>query len=150
MDRPTIDKYYLNIALEVSKRSTCFRKHYGAVLVNNNEILSTGYNNPPRGEPHCTICTKQTHGKDLNAYYSCPSVHAEMNCLISASRNEMLGSTLYLAGFNAQTGEELNNVQPCEVCLKLIKNAGISRIITNQGIIFERDLNNILRSTKND
>ena len=61
----------------------------------------------------------------------------------------MLGSTLYLAGFNAQTGEELNNVQPCEVCLRLIKNAGISKVITNNGIIFERNLDGILEKTEN-
>lgn len=139
MKRPSIDEYYLGIAKAVSMRSTCIRKHYGAVIVNNGEIVSTGYNNPPRGEPHCWTCTKCTHGKDASTYIDCPAVHAEMNAIISASRQEMLNADLYLAGYNV-AGEEPVECEawPCEICLRLIKNAGINRIINSKGVIYTR------------
>lgn len=145
MQRPTIDKYYLEIAKSVSLRSTCIRKHYGAVIVNNGEIISTGYNNPPRGEPHCFTCTKCKNGKDASTYIDCPAVHAEMNAIISASRKEMLGGTLYLAGYDI-TGDEPVECEawPCEICLRLIKNAGIDCIINNRGIIYKRSDNSNL------
>ena len=144
MKRPSIDEYYLNIALAVSTRSTCLRKHYGAVLVKNGEILSTGYNNPPRGEPHCWKCTKCDSGKDMATFATCPAIHAEMNCIISASRQEMLGADLYLAGYDVKSGEPIEcEAWPCEICLRLIKNAGIYRIINNRGVIYMRlDENN--------
>jgi dCMP deaminase len=139
MKRPSIDEYYLNIAKAVSERSTCLKKHYGAVLVKNGEIISTGYNNPPRGEPHCWKCTKCNSGKDEATYLSCPSVHAEQNAIISASRNEMLGADLYLAGYDVKTGEAIEcEAWPCEICLRLIKNAGIYRIINSAGVIYMR------------
>lgn len=145
MKRPSIDEYYLGIAKAVSMRSTCIRKHYGAVIVNKGEIVSTGYNNPPRGEPHCYTCTKCKHGKDASTYIDCPAVHAEMNAIISASRNEMLDADLYLAGYDI-TGEEPVECEawPCEICLRLIKNAGINRIINNKGVIYMRSDNGIL------
>ena len=145
MKRPTIDNYYLEIAKSVSLRSTCIRKHYGAVIVNNGEIISTGYNNPPRGEPHCFTCTKCKNGKDASTYIDCPAVHAEMNAIISASRKEMLGGTLYLAGYDI-TGEEPVECEawPCEICLRLIKNAGIDCIINNRGVIYKRSENSNL------
>ena len=145
MKRPSIDEYYLEIAKSVSMRSTCIRKHYGAVIVNNGEIVSTGYNNPPRGEPHCWTCTKCKHGKDASTYIDCPAVHAEMNAIISASRKEMLGADLYLAGVDI-TGEEPVDFEawPCEICLRLIKNAGIDRIINSKGVIYWRSENDSL------
>lgn len=145
MKRPTIDKYYLEIAKSVSLRSTCIRKHYGAVIVNNGEIISTGYNNPPRGEPHCFTCTKCKNGKDASTYIDCPAVHAEMNAIISASRKEMLGGTLYLAGYDI-TGDEPVECEawPCEICLRLIKNAGIDCIINSKGVIYKRSENSNL------
>ena len=78
-------------------------------------------------------------------YKSCPACHAEMNCIISASRDEMLGATLYLAGYITSTGEENLSVEPCEICLRLIKNAGIDRVVTNNGVLYIRDSNGILR-----
>lgn len=145
MQRPTIDKYYLEIAKSVSLRSTCIRKHYGAVIVNNGEIISTGYNNPPRGEPHCFTCTKCKNGKDASTYIDCPAVHAEMNAIISASRKEMLGGTLYLAGYDITGNEPVEcEAWPCEICLRLIKNAGIDCIINNRGIIYKRSDNSNL------
>ena len=147
MNRPSIDEYYLGIAKAVSARSTCIRKHYGTVIVKNGEIIATGYNNPPRGEPHCYTCTKCKNGKDASTYIDCPAVHAEMNCIISAGRKEMLGGDLYLAGFDVETGTEHINSTPCEICLRLIKNAGISRVINRTGVIYERDDKNILVRT---
>ncbi len=139
MKRPSIDEYYLGIAKAVATRSTCIRKHYGAVIVKNDTILSTGYNGNVRGEPHCTTCTKVKCNKDEAEYLTCKSVHAEMNAIISASRNEMLGADLYLAGFDVRTGEAVEcEAWPCEICLRLIKNAGINNVINNRGIIYMR------------
>lgn len=141
----TKDEYYLGIALAVAKKSTCLKKQYGAVIVKNDTILSTGYNGNCRGEPHCIKCSKIDRNKDEAEYSTCKSVHAEMNAIISASRNEMLGATLYLAGYITSTGEENLKVEPCEICLRLIKNAGIDRVVTNNGVLYIRDSNGILR-----
>ena len=141
----TKDEYYLGIALAVAKKSTCLKKQYGAIIVKNDQVLATGYNGPVRGEPHCTKCTKVSCDKDMLEYSSCPACHAEMNCIISVSRDEMLGATLYLAGYITSTGEENLNVEPCEICLRLIKNAGIDRVVTNNGVLYIRDSNGILR-----
>ena len=140
----TKDEYYLGIALAVAKKSTCLKKQYGAVIVKNDTILSTGYNGNCRGEPHCIKCSKIDCNKDEAEYSTCKSVHAEMNAIISASRNEMLGATLYLAGYITSTGEENLNVEPCEIRLRLIKNAGIDRVVTNNGVLYIRDSNGIL------
>jgi dCMP deaminase len=139
MKRPSIDEYYLNIAKAVSMRSTCLKKHYGAVIVKNGEIISTGYNNPPRGEAHCATCSKTcVRDGDVGEFTSCPAVHAEQNAIISAARTDMLGADLYLAGYDVPTGEENLEAWPCEICLRLIKNAGIDRIITRKGVIYAR------------
>lgn len=139
MKRPSIDEYYLNIALAVSARSTCLKKHYGAVLVKNGEIISTGYNGNVRGEGHCGFCTKASGNGDIEEYRHCEAVHAEMNTLLSASRREMLGADLYLAGYDVKTGEPVEcEAWPCEICLRLIKNAGINRIINKNGVIYMR------------
>ena len=137
------DTYYLGIAKAVAQKSKCLKKHYGAVIVNDDEIVSTGYNGCCRGEPECLVCTKIDYNKDEIEYKTCPAVHAEQNAIISASRKEMLGSTLYLAGFDALTEQEFNAF-PCEICLRLIKNAGIKKIINNSGIIYERNEEGIL------
>lgn len=143
------DNYYLDIASAVAKRSPCLKKHYGAVLVQNDRIIATGYNGPCRGEPHCTVCTKVGHGKDLETYNSsCASVHAEMNCLLSASGSEMLGATLYLAGFDVETNSEIE-AWPCSICNRLINNAGIDRVNNRLGIIYQRsDADNRLYQIK--
>ena len=141
----TKDEYYLGIALAVAKKSACLKKQHGAVIVKNDEIVSTGYNGNCRGEPHCLTCTKVKINKDEAEYLTCKSVHAEMNAIISASRNEMLGATLYLAGYITSTDEENLNVEPCEICLRLIKNAGIDKVVTSNGIIYQRDSQGILR-----
>ena len=138
-------EYYLDIALTVAKKSTCLKKHYGAVIVNGDEIVATGFNGPPRGEAHCTVCTKVQGAGDMDEYCSCPAVHAEQNAIISASRKEMVGAVLYLAGWDARLDCEHINTQPCEICLRLIKNAGIVRVINRTGLIYERTEDGILR-----
>ena len=148
------DEYYLQIADAVSIKSKCLKKHYGAIIVKNNEIISTGFNGPARGEDHCTKCTKVGSDKDMIEYSSCPAIHAEMNCIISASRQEMLGSTLYLSGRDVSGSiDEIGlpiAARRCEICLRLIKNAGIEKVINKNGVIYQRDSEGILREVKND
>lgn len=148
------DEYYLQIADAVSIKSKCLKKHYGAIIVKNNELISTGFNGPARGEAHCTKCTKVGSDKDMVEYSSCPAIHAEMNCIISASRQEMLGSTLYLSGYDVSGAINENGLpiaaRPCEICLRLIKNAGIDKVINKNGVIYQRDSGGILKEVKND
>lgn len=129
------DNYYLNIARAVAARSTCLHHKYGAVIVNNDEIVSTGYNGAPRGELNCCdrgICYRDNNKTPVdssaaqhgNKYGTCVAVHAEQNAVISASRKEMLGGTLYLACIDSE-----NELAPCNVCNRLIKNAGIVRVV---------------------
>lgn len=131
LQRINWDEYFLNIAKEVSKRSTCLRRQYGAVIVDaNNNIVSTGYNGAPRGcENCCDIgkCNREGHEHNDGNYGNCRSVHAEQNAIISASRAEMLGSTLYLAGFE---NGQIIAAEPCPICKRLIINAGIKEVIT--------------------
>ena len=136
MERITKQTYYLSIAAEVAKRSTCLRRQYGAVIVNNDEIVATGYNGAPRGDPNC--CDVGACWRELNniphgeQYEKCVAVHAECNAIISASRKEMLGSTLYLAGFEG-LDKPIDNPVPCLICTRLIKNAGIARVVNHLG-----------------
>ena len=125
--------YYLDIADSVRSRSTCMRRQYGAIIVASDEIVATGYNGAPRGRKNCDelgICVRQ----ELNIpsgerYELCRSVHAEANAIISASRKETIGSTLYLAGRDAATGEYLRGATPCSMCRRLIINAGIKNVV---------------------
>ncbi len=149
MKRPTLDEYYIEIAKAVSLRSTCLRKHYGAVIVKNGEVIATGFNGPARAEGHCWECTKVPSNKDELEYLTCPAIHAEQNAIISASRKEMIGADLYLAGYDVKTGEAIEcEAWPCEICLRLIKNAGIDRIINNKGTIYMRSDDGILRQVR--
>ena len=143
MARPSKEVYYLGIAKAVALRSTCLRKAYGALIVKNDRIIATGYNGVPVGEPHCDACTKCNSGKDIETYLSCRSCHAEMNALLTPSRDDMLGADLYLAGYSVVTGEEID-AYPCEICLRLIKNAGIDRVINCTGVIYQRADNGIM------
>lgn len=133
MKRLSVDKYYLNIAKAVAARSTCLIRQYGAVIVNNDEIISTGYNGSPRGTPNCCdegFCKRHSsnHSHNDGDYDSCESVHAEMNAMLSAARSEMIGATLYLYG--EENGKPIDST-PCPVCSRLIKNAGIIKVICN-------------------
>ncbi len=133
MERRDKINYYLDLAEAVSQRSTCLRKHYGAVIVQNDQVISTGYVGAPRGRKNCcdlNSCIRD----DLNIprgerYELCRSVHAEANAIISASRNEMLGSTMYLVGIDCATGKYVENANSCSMCKRLIINAGIDHVI---------------------
>lgn len=136
MERLSKKDYYLSIAVAVSARSTCLRRHYGAVIVKDDEIIATGYNGSPRGELNCTdrgYCYRLDKGIPHGEQYEkCQAVHAEQNAIISASRADMKDSTMYLYGSNITNGIEyiMKNAEPCEICRKLIKNAGIKEVIT--------------------
>ena len=135
--RPSKDAYYLGIAKAVAQRATCLRRIYGAVIVNNDEIVSTGYNGAPRGERNCCDtgkCYRRLHQVPHGQMVEkCVSVHAEENAIISASRREMQGATLYLWGMDVETGKELPNPEPCLQCWRRIHNAGIVRVVTVGG-----------------
>ena len=130
-----IDKvnYYLDIAETVLERSTCAREHVGALIVRNDEIIATGYNGAPRGRSNCIdlgYCIRQQRKvPDGERYEICRSVHAEANAIISASRRDMVGSTLYLVGRDARTGALLGDATSCAMCRRQVINAGISRVI---------------------
>ena len=129
--RPSHDEYYLDIAKAVSRRSTCLRRQYGAVITKDDIVLATGYNGAPRGEANCCdigACWREEHNIPHGQQYEkCVAVHAEANAIISAARRDMIGSTLYLAGW--EDGKRIENPEPCEICAKLIKNAGIKEVV---------------------
>lgn len=124
------DKYYIGIALAVAKRSTCLRRQYGVVIVKNDEIISTGYNGAPRGEQNCCdagSCWRESNNVPHGERYElCKSVHAEQNAIISASRKDMIGSTLYLAGIE---NNKVIKAVPCDICRRMIVNSGIKRVV---------------------
>lgn len=134
-----IDKinYYLDIAETVASRGTCLRKKYGTVIVNHDEIISTGYVGAPRGRINCSdlgycmkkkLLPKEHHG----GYDACRSVHSEQNAIISASRQDMIGSTLYLVGYRTENYNYEEGAAPCLMCRKLIINAGIKQVIVRK------------------
>ena len=130
--RPSKIEYYLNIAREVSTRSTCLRRRYGAILVKNDSIISTGYNGSPRCTKNC-IDLGECRREKLNIprgerYELCRSVHAEQNAIISASREKMLGATLYLVGKSHTDGSYVESANPCALCKRMIINAGIKDV----------------------
>lgn len=132
MERRDKINYYLDLAETVSMRSTCLRRRYGAVIVKNDEVISTGYVGAPRGRKNCTDTGKCIR-QELNIprgerYELCRSVHAEANAIISASRDKMLGSDMYLAGRDVETGEYIANSNSCSMCKRQIINAGISKV----------------------
>lgn len=125
--------YYLDLADVVSKRGTCLRRHYGAVIVKNDEVIATGYAGAPRGRKNCSDlgrCIRQELEIPRGERYElCRSVHAEANAIISAEREKMIGSTLYLSGREVSTGQYIKNSNSCSMCKKLIINAGIEKVI---------------------
>lgn len=147
--RPDKDTYYLDIALAVSKRSPCLRRHYGCVIVKDNIIIATGYNGNPRGEENCCDCgvCKRADAERYSDYERCNAVHAEQNALIAASRDRLIGSTVYLAceGYNdIAVGKSVEGVYvyewiedenpiPCNICSNMLKNAGVIRVVNRGG-----------------
>ena len=130
-----IDKqnYYLDIAATVLERSTCMRRCYGAIIVQNDEIVSSGYNGAPRGRKNCGdlgYCAREAMNIPSGQRYElCRSVHAEANAIISAPRREVLGATLYMACKDPATGELVPGSTSCSMCRRLIINAGISQVV---------------------
>ncbi len=122
--------YYLNIARAVAKRSTCIRRQYGAVLVKDDRIISTGYNGSASGEPNCCdigTCWREANGVPHGEQYEkCVAIHAEDNAITQAGR-EAKGATLYLSGF--ENGRPIEAI-PCVMCERKIKNAGITSVVT--------------------
>ncbi|MEG1050232.1 MAG: cytidine deaminase [Oscillospiraceae bacterium] len=125
--------YYLDIAETVLKRGTCLRRNYGAIIVNNDEIISTGYVGAPRGRENCCdmgFCIREKFNIPRGERYEmCRSVHAEANAIISAPRDKMIGATLYLCGRDAKTGELVTDACCCSMCKRLVINAGIQTVI---------------------
>jgi dCMP deaminase len=132
VERKSKIDYYLDIALTVAQRSTCLRKCYGAIIVKNDEIIATGYNGAPRGRKNCTdlnYCIRESMKIPSGERYElCRSVHSEMNAIISASRESMIGADLYLACFDPKTGEEILNTCSCSMCKRHIINSGIKTV----------------------
>ena len=137
MNRVDKENYYLDIAQTVLERSTCLRRCYGAIIVKNDEIVSTGYNGAPRGRKNCIglgYCTRDALQVPSGERYElCRSVHAEANAIISAARRDMVGGTLYLAGKDALTGEILSDATSCAMCRRMIINAGLEKVVIRTG-----------------
>lgn len=133
MDRRDKINYYLDIAETVSKRSTCLRRIYGAVIVNHDEIIATGYVGAPRGRQNCSdlnFCIRRTMNVPRGERYElCRSVHAEANAIISAPREKMLGATIYLVGFEVDTMTYIEQANSCSMCKRMIINAGIESVV---------------------
>lgn len=147
MSRISKDEYYLGIALAVSKRSTCLKRHYGCVIVKDDIIIATGYNGSVRGEENCCdrgTC-KRANEQRYSGYENCDSVHAEQNALIATSRERLIDATVYLAceeyldedkdgSFVFEWCEDMNP-RPCGICARMLKNAGVKRIVNRGGEI---------------
>ena len=133
MDRISKENYYLDIAETVLERATCLRRVYGAIIVKNDEIISTGYNGAPRGRANCVdlgYCSREAMQVPRGERYElCRSVHAEANAIISASRRDMVGGTLYLVGRDGRTGALLPDATSCSMCRRLVINAGLEKVV---------------------
>lgn len=133
MERRDKINYYLDIAQTVAERCTCIRRNFGAIIVKNDEIISTGYVGAPRGRKNCTdlgYCTRENLQIPRGERYElCRSVHAEMNAIISAPRSEMIGATLYLTCLDYRSGQLVPGTNSCAMCKRTIINAGIEKVI---------------------
>lgn len=133
MERKDRTNYYLDIAETVTERATCIRRKWGAVIVKNDEIISTGYNGAPRGRKNCTdvgTCIREKLQVPRGERYElCRSVHAEQNAIISASRRDMIGATLYIVGVDPKTNEYVEKSMPCALCKREIINSGLEKVV---------------------
>ena len=129
--RPSKTEYYLKIAEAVSKRSTCLRRQYGAVIVRDDQIISTGYNGSPRGAINCCDtgkCRREEMSIPSGERYElCEAIHAEQNAIIKAGRDRTQGAMLYL--FGSENGERIDGPEPCLMCGRMIVNAGIVEVV---------------------
>lgn len=121
------DEYFMEMAKLAAKRSTCLRRNVGAVIVQDKHVLSTGYNGAPKGIAHCAEkggCYREQHGIPSGERHElCRALHAEQNAIIQAANygQSIEGATIYITH------------QPCVICAKMIINAGIDRIVVDQG-----------------
>ena len=133
MQRRDKHNYYLDIATTVLERGTCLRRNYGSIIVKNDEIISTGYTGAPRGRKNCLdlgVCRREKLNIPRGERYElCRSVHSEANAIISASRRDMIGATLYLAGKDAKTKELIHDATSCAMCKRMVINAGIKEVV---------------------
>ena len=145
MERVSKINYYLDIAQPVSQRSTCLRRRFGAIIVKNDVIVSTGYNGAPRGRQNCNdigVCMRDKLGIPRGERYElCRSIHAEANAIISASREQMLGSTLYLCCTDPKTEEIIGGMNCCMMCKRQVINAGISKVIIRNNKLEYTEIN---------
>lgn len=143
-ERISKDNYYLDIAQTVSERSTCLRRRFGAIIVKNDTIVSTGYNGAPRGRENCNelgSCYREKLGIPRGERYElCRSVHAEANAIIAAPREQMLGATLYLCCTSPADGSVMPGTTSCMMCKKLVINSGISRVIVRDDAVNFREI----------
>ena len=133
MERINKENYYLDIAQTVLERGPCMRRNFGAIIVKNDQIVSSGYTGAPRGRKNCSDvghCTREVLNIPRGERYElCRSVHAEANAIIHAARNDMIGATLYLVGREASSGEYVKDTCSCSMCKRLIINAGIRFVV---------------------
>lgn len=136
MERVSKINYYLDIAQTVSERSTCLRRRFGAIIVKNDVIVSTGYNGTPRGRKNCSdikSCFREELGIPRGERYElCRSVHAEANAIIAADREKMLGATLYMCCTSPDDGSVFGGTCSCMMCKRLVINAGISSVVVRE------------------
>lgn len=133
MQRRDKNNYYLDIAQTVAERGTCLRRNYGAIIVKNDEIISTGYVGAPRGRKNCIdlgYCIRQQMNIPRGERYEmCRSVHAEANAIISAERRDMIDACIYLVGIEAESGDFVANSSCCAMCKRMVINSGIKKVI---------------------
>lgn len=136
MGRISKENYYLDIAQTVAERGTCLRRKFGAIIVKNDSIVSTGYAGAPRGRVNCcdiNFCLREKMNIPRGERYElCRSVHAEANAIIAASREQMIGATLYLACIDPKGGEVLGGTCCCQMCKRMVINAGIEKVIVRE------------------
>jgi dCMP deaminase len=126
MERLSWDDYFMEITRLVAKRSTCLRRHVGAIIVRDRRILATGYNGAPRGLPHCseTGCLREEMGIPSGQKQElCRGLHGEQNAIIQAA----------LSGVSIEDSQIYSVTRPCIVCAKMIINAGIKRVVFEEG-----------------
>jgi len=140
------DEYYLEIAKAVCLRSPCIRRQFGAIILREDVVVSTGYNGPARGVVNCMEVGCLKDELDLphySGYDYCDGVHAEENCIINAARHgaSVLGGTLYIYGQNFGDSSPIEG-KPCDRCKRAIINAGIKEVVTKKsdGSIVKTDV----------
>ena len=136
MERVSKENYYLDIAQTVAERSTCLRRCYGAIIVKDDTIVSTGYNGAPRGRKNCSdlgYCMREKLQIPRGERYEmCRSLHSEANAIIAAARERMLCATLYMCCIDPVSHEVVGGTCSCAMCKRMIINAGIETVVVRE------------------